>query len=321
MGNPFHPTPISDTPAKRIGRMKIYILRLISYLAGLFAWAFLRNGRTGFVFNRENIALGVHGPIAEWLEFNRVGVFDKRGNESFAAPFPPKARMYITTGLTDPRPFALHGYDIFKALNQASPKPLASFENVLDFGVGAGRLARMFKGFRGRYAGVDVDHRNVAWVSKALNHVTAIPTKPKHPLPLESKHFDLIISVSVFSHMNEADHLFYLSELVRVAKPGAIVLLTIHGERALTRAETESRIYNMLSVPRPAIAQTRAVFPKPGYSFILQKGHLTTSEYDYGITFISEAYITSTWAKYFDVLGVHPGAIHDFQDIVVLRAR
>ena len=51
--------------------------------------------------------------------------------------------------------FAQHGRDIYAALDAASPKPLRSFASVPDFGVGSGRLARLFTGFDGRYVGVD----------------------------------------------------------------------------------------------------------------------------------------------------------------------
>jgi SAM-dependent methyltransferase len=272
-------------------------------------------------FDIELIRNGIHSNLDDWLAFNRVGAFESEANLALAAPFPPKDRMQITTGLTEPRDFAAHGYDILKALSEASPQPLAGFSDVLDFGVGVGRLARMFKGFRGRYTGIDVDGQNIAWVARALPYVNAVQTTPKQPLPFAGRSFDLIVSISVFSHMTERDHLFYLSELARVAKPGAIVMLTVHGERALMRAETEPRIFEMLSIPRPALAEIRARFPRPGFSFILQKGHLTSAAYEYGITFISSDYVAAEWSKTFEVLGVHSGAIHDFQDIIVLRAR
>jgi transposase len=35
---------------------------------------------------------------------------------------------------------------------------------------------------------------------------------------------------------------------------------------------------------------------------LLQHGHLTSREYEYGVTFISEAYIARNWSRYFEVL-------------------
>jgi hypothetical protein len=58
-----------------------------------------------------------------------------------------------------------------------------------------------------------------------------------------------------------------------------------------------------------------------GFCFVRQNGHLTSDAYEYGITFISEAYIKQRWSEYFDLETVSVGGIHDFQDIVVLRRR
>lgn len=47
----------------------------------------------------------------------------------------------------------------------------------------------------------------------------------------------------------------------------------------------------------------------------------SSEHYQYGITFVSEKYVRRHWAKWFHVDAVRHGAIHDFQDIVVLRAK
>ena len=271
--------------------------------------------------NADALALGIHGPLGPWLEFNRRGAFETPGGLAMVAPFPPADRMSITTGLTDPRDFASHGYDVLKALSEASPRAIDQFESILDFGVGAGRLARMFKGYRGRYTGCDVDAENIRWLSRGLTYVDARHTLPRQALPFPVSDFDLIVSISVFSHMNERDQDFYLAELARVARPQATLMLTVHGERALRRAETEPGIFKMLSIPTASVPATRGVFPAPGFNFILQQGHLTSATYEYGITFISEHYIRERWSRHFDVVEVRSGAIHDFQDIVVLSAR
>lgn len=237
------------------------------------------------------------------------------------APFPPAELMQNTTGLDQNEAFADQGAHFLRILSDASPQPLGTYDAVLDFGIGVGRLARMFKGFSGRYTGVDVDARHVAWVASALDYVEAIATSPHAALPLEDGRFDCIISISVFTHLSEADHLFYLSELARVSRPGATVMLTVHGERALERANTDELIFDLLEIPEPEVEAVREVFPDPGFRFVLQNGHLTSDEYEYGISFIGRTYIERTWSRYFDVVDVLPGAIHDFQDVVVLTAR
>jgi len=269
----------------------------------------------------EREPAGIAGDFDRWLERNllRDGIVPVEGE---IAPFPPADLMHNTTGLTEPRDFASHGVDFMRALERISPRPLRTCPSILDFGVGVGRLARLFHGFGGRYVGMDVDPRHIAWVAENLAHVEAVLTAPRKPLPSPADSFDAVVSVSVFSHLSEKDHLFYLAELARVARPGAVLLLSIHGARALERARGEARIFEMLSIPRPALdAAAAELAAGPGYAFILQNGHLTSAAYDYGITFVSEAYVRAVWGRWFEVAGIAVGALHDFQDVVILKAR
>lgn len=230
--------------------------------------------------NLANFRNGISGNLLDWLAFNRDLAFFSPQTLALVAPFPPTELMQNVSGLTDPKDFAAHGCDILKALINTSPTPINEFANILDFGVGVGRLARMFKGCRGKYTGIDVDARHVEWISSALDYVTGIVTKPKQVLPLKDKYFDCIISISVFTHMNENDQFFYLEELARVAQSGSSLFLTVHGERALQRAETESQIFQMLSVQKSSIPETRHMLSTKGFNFILQQGHLTSSNYN-----------------------------------------
>jgi hypothetical protein len=81
-------------------------------------------------------------------------------------------------------------------------------------------------------------------------------------------------------------------------------------------------VLQMLAMPPGGLDAARAAWrADAGFVFVRQEGHLTSSAYEYGITFISMAYIKQRWSAYFDVEAIAVGAIHDFQDIVVLRRR
>lgn len=274
------------------------------------------------VSNEERIAQdGISGDLAAWLQFNLDGPRIAEGGAELAA-FPPPELMQVTTGLTDPVHFAQHGVHFVERLADASPTPLADFKSVLDFGCGVGRVARLFKGFKGKYTGVDVDGKTVSWVDESLPHVSAHLSIPRAPLPFSDAEFDCVISISVFTHMTESDQRFYLRELQRVTEPGAILMLTIHGKRALHRALTEDFVFNLVSCPREELESAEeALVDGSGYKFIRQLGHLTSTDYDYGITFINEDYVNRVWSEYFDVVRITTAALHDFQDIVTLRRR
>ncbi|MGH8136476.1 MAG: methyltransferase domain-containing protein, partial [Steroidobacteraceae bacterium] len=266
--------------------------------------------------------LGIRGSLDPWLRLNEFTAFESVRARDLVAPFPPAALMHRTSGLDNDQHFAAHGGAIVRALAAASQKPLSEYRNLLDFGAGAGRLARMFKGFQGRYVGADIDAGSVAWIAGNLPWVQAVQTEPGRTLPFADAAFDAVAGISVFTHMNERDQFFYLDELRRVTRAGAMLFLTVSGARVLERAETESIIATMLALPKGGLAKARAAFDAgPGFCFLPQLGHLTSSRYEYGVTFISEAYIARNWSRYFELQDIVRGAIHDFQDIVVLRRR
>lgn len=262
---------------------------------------------------------GIAGPLANWLKFNVETAFQSARASDYTAPFPPTDLMYHTTGLDRDRDFAQHGADILKALSAASPKPLNTLEAVLDFGVGVGRVARYFKGFSGRYAGVDIDEANINWVSGHLPWVEGMVTEPAKPLPFGSATFDGVISISVFTHIDRSTTDFYVDELYRITRTGGLLFLTLHGERALQRALVDEAVTRLVGIPHERLALAQANLAEAGFDFVEQYTHLTREEYRYGTTFVSQAGAEAIFGRRFQVRAFVPGAIHAFQDLIVLE--
>ena len=269
-------------------------------------------------------------PIEQWVHLNRVSAFEDPALRGYVSPFPPRGLMQNVSGLQVERDFASHGADFFLALSKIAPKPLTAFRSILDFGCGCGRLARMFKGYAGRYAGCDVDARHIEWMRQSLGFVEARRSATRPPIPYEAGEFEAVISISIFTHLNEKSQDEFLGELSRVVSDDGVLFLTVHGERALQRAVDEPTIRSMISVPDKAFETARQQFQAGQLAFILQQGHLTTGSpnnildatqepFEYGITFTPESYIRNHWSRWFDIVGLHSGALHDFQDVVVLR--
>ena len=100
--------------------------------------------------------LGITGDLDAWIAVERGRRFQFGYRTRTRCPVSAPALMHRTS----PRPhpdFAAHGATILRALAAHSPEPLGDSRSLLDFGVGAGRLARLFKGYNGRYVGVDID--------------------------------------------------------------------------------------------------------------------------------------------------------------------
>lgn len=263
--------------------------------------------------------LGMSGPMAPWIAFNMKEALTSARAADRAAPFPPETLMYHTSGLRNNADFARHGADILNALAKVSPRPLNSFPAVLDHGVGVGRVARYFKGFGGHYIGVDIDPDNIAWAAGNMPWVDARLHQPQTALPLANGKIDAVICISVFTHMDETSAEFYAGELRRVIAPGGLAFITLHGSHALKRALDEQHIQNLLGAESDRLAISQKTLAVSGFDFIEQYTHLTRDDYRYGTTFVSEDGAKKLFGEGFKVVTHVAGAIHSFQDLVVLE--
>jgi nucleoside-diphosphate-sugar epimerase/SAM-dependent methyltransferase len=279
--------------------------------------------------------VGCRRPLEEWLSLNRVEVFQDPSLRDQVSPFPPAELMSSVSGLTREEDFAAHGTDIYRALSLASDVAITEYKSILDFGCGCGRLARMFKGHPHKTSGCDIDARHIKWIKDALPYMNAKVSRVTPPIPFPDNEFDAVISISIFTHLTEKSQDAFLSELHRVCRPGGRLFLTVHGARALERAVNEPAIRTMLAIDDDQFERVRKDFISDRHAFALQFGHLTTvsatgavlpgkeisEAFEYGISFTTESYIRAHWSKWFEVLSICHGAIHDFQDIVVLAPR
>lgn len=265
------------------------------------------------------VATGISGDLQEWIGFNLGVALTSARAADHAAPFPPTDLMYHTTGLQQDRDFAQHGADILTALSAASSKLLNEFTAMLDFGVGVGRVARYYKGFSGRYIGADIDAPNLSWVAGNLPWVEPVLTEPAAPLPLEPGTFDGVVSISVFTHIDRETTEFYVDELHRLTRPGALLFLTLHGDQALNLALADAEVGRLLGIAPDRLEQARAGLATEGFYFAEQYTHLTRANYRYGTTFASQQGAEAIFGRRFKVVGFVPGAIHAFQDLIVLE--
>jgi len=241
-------------------------------------------------------------------------------NHSMRGTSSATIRHYYESGLTTLIPITVAAMCNGVSLNQG--------ETVLDFGCGVGRqllhLTRLYPGIE--IAACDVNDDSIAFVRAAYPAVDSYPNSFDPPLKFKTNTFDVIYSVSIFSHLSKADRDAWLVELFRVLKPGGLCLLTINGLTSLRRAHTAGRRRHLTE---PDLANTGFAFDCDQDLFWKEKNREKQSRFGslvrgidrpYGETYHSAAgFKDAATTAGFELVQLLEGVIDTLQDLVVLR--
>jgi SAM-dependent methyltransferase len=181
--------------------------------------------------------------------------------------------------------------------------------DILDFGCGPGRVLTHLKTLAPscRLYGSDIDEEAIAWARANLSSVATFDVNSfLPPTRYADCSFDLVYSISLFTHLDEPSQLAWLAELSRIAKPGAMLLATVHGESThhgcfpdeLKQLEGRGFVYRV---------DRKGRFKLDG---------LPDS---YQTTFHTRAYVTEVWSRWFEVVDYIAGGLHGHQDVVILK--
>ncbi len=200
-----------------------------------------------------------------------------------------------------------------KNLCNVAGRDLYSFNDILDFGCGCGRVIR---NFRDRPAscnlhGTDIDPDLVEWCKHNLDGVDWNVNSHLPPLPFDDDSFDLIYAISVFTHLDKDFQHAWLRELQRVSRPGATVILTVHGESIIDRIRKWDRSY-------ADEAYEQGLLFLSGPTGRLKIDGLPDF---YQTAFHTKKYIHDEWSAYFDIVTYVERGIADYQDAVILHKR
>ncbi|GAB4063973.1 methyltransferase domain-containing protein [Angustibacter speluncae] len=127
-------------------------------------------------------------------------------------------------------------FGVYRICKQALAVPVGEAD-ILDFGVGWGRLIRFYgrDADLSRLHGVDVDGEILQ-----VCRDTGVPgqlqqIQPDGSLPYDDASMDLVYAFSVFSHLSEDAAAHWVTEIERVLRPGGALVLTTQGERFLAK--------------------------------------------------------------------------------------
>lgn len=199
--------------------------------------------------------------------------------------------------------------NIREALLQHYRRDVFSFEKVLDFGCGCGRTLRWFENHPQscRFFGTDIDKEAIAWCESNIAFAQFDVNDISPPLAYPPATFDMIYAVSVLTHLSEADQLKWLWELRRVARPGALLILTTHGEYAAELAKLESTTLSELK--------------RCGFLFLPAStlaGDLPVEFYQKSVSFQTKNQVMRTWRGLFEIVAYLERGLNNHQDLVIL---
>lgn len=183
-----------------------------------------------------------------------------------------------------------HARALVQMLTQAGGDPL-QITSILDFGCGCGRVIAAAQALlpSARFYGTDAEADLIGWAKTHLRQAEFAVNSPEPPLPYADEQFDFIYAISVFTHLDEHLQFAWLDELHRVAKRGAMLILTVH-------STGDDRKFEF-------VQNTAWSDFFPDY---------------YQTTFHGRTYIAENWTRGFTVLDYVSSAIGK-QDAVVLR--
>jgi SAM-dependent methyltransferase len=234
------------------------------------------------------------------------------------AAVPPGWLAQTVVGTPNVEKFVQSSYELARTIVSAADRHIGDRGKwrVLDFGCGCGRLSRALPLYHEcEIVGCDLQPAAIEWCRRWLDGEYFVGREAP-PLDRPDSSFDLLVAISVLTHLSEEHQDAWLAEWSRLMRPGGILFVTFRGRSyvgevfvelfpAQRRRELEDQWAQTGGIAHARSDFWDGVFP----------------EY-YGDTFHTEEYVRSRWGQFFEVLEIVPASRSGVvtQDTAVLRA-
>ncbi len=241
-------------------------------------------------------------------------------------PIPPR-RLRARTGAPGLDEFVRGGAQAADELARALAVARRSFgdaRSVLDLGCGSARVLPHVAALAptATCTGCDVDTAAITWAARHYPKLSWVASPFEPPLPFADRSFDLVYSISVFSHLGEELQDRWLAELRRLLRPGGVALLSVHGSHAFEQFRTGQATTAWCradAFARGPLQPAEFVY-EPYVRSLWNEGELPGVGRDYGLAFHGEQYVRRHFSQWLGIEAVLPRAMTSWQDIVICAA-
>jgi SAM-dependent methyltransferase len=261
-----------------------------------------------------SVRLAWPGSSGDWPDRGRIWIpRDFADFLNFPADVTQLGR--VQTWSTD-RTVANTGYNAFRAFESLLARHdvvARPGSTLLDWGCGHGRVTRHFIRHwpEVRVLGADIDEENIAWCARHLpgGRFSVAPLWP--PLGLGDASVDVVIGLSVMTHLSADAQRAWLAELARILKPGGIAIVTFGGSGAAAYASIH---HDTAWWERLQLQGFDDSLPDPALH-----GKISDGAY-YRVTHQLASQVRADWVEHFEVSEIVSQAF-GYQDAAILRPR
>ncbi len=201
-------------------------------------------------------------------------------------------------------------------------QPIDSFQSICDLASGPGKVL----GFvswdpASSVSAVDVNVDAIDWLRSEMPWVDARAEKPWPPTTIPADTFDLIYSISLFTHLSERAQDAWVSEVSRLLKSDGLGLITVHGTAAFEGFRDGRR--PGISEGDVAALQRCGSLEDEAFVFLPEAHPARRApgvEADWGLTFHGHSYIRERWSDVLRIDAILPAALNFNQDVVIVRS-
>lgn len=114
---------------------------------------------------------------------------------------------------------------------------------LLDWGCGPARVTRHLPDLLpgAELHAVDYNEQYINWCKSKIRGIQFKQTAVSPPTSYPGAYFNVVIGLSVFTHLSEQNHYEWLEELYRIIKPAGMLLMTTQGKSYTFKLSSDER--------------------------------------------------------------------------------